>query len=148
MSPSVLETAETQWLSQLRAMREAIADLKLPSPQPIDNRQKYGHDITLDDIGNDDLSSVDDFEDDEHSYGYNIEDQDLYGQPDSHKSCSQGTGEGQQMRGPDWLLMKCFDIAQRQSGMDAEDLQQQILMLLRSNSNGALLTPSIWRQHV
>lgn len=42
-----IEPAESQWLAQLTAMREAIADLKLPK-DPAQDQLSYGSDLELD----------------------------------------------------------------------------------------------------
>ncbi|KAI9681508.1 MAG: hypothetical protein M1817_002792 [Caeruleum heppii] len=143
MSPSVLETAETQWLSQLRAMREAIAELKLPSPDQIDPSQAYGRDIKLDDVTDDELSSQDDFDEDEDMYTqdpHGLGDQD---DVDGFPSLPISNSDDQSSHGLDWLLMKCFDVAQRQSGLDAEELQEQILQQLKTCGNETELQTSL-----
>ena len=128
MSPS-LETAESQWLSQLTAMRQAIAELKLDD-QSSGQDQAYGQDIVLDDddltgtSGSDDLWNA--FSDDtDSSYSSDM----LDGVEDS----SPGLEASGHPWGHGWLRSKCLGIASRKSEMDAGALQQQLSVMLASD---------------
>lgn len=124
---SSLDSAQTEWLEQLAAMRQAIADLNLPPY--IEKTPAYGDDLDIDD---DDLSGTVSGEDiwdvisDEYDEEYSsdhldqyVDDQlvmDLYDQ--------------------NWLANRCADVARRSSGLTAGVLKEQILAILASDSNG------------
>ena len=128
MLPS-LETAESQWLSQLTAMRQAIAELKLDD-QSHSQDQAYGRDIVVDDddltgtSGSDDLWNA--FSDEtDNSYSSDM----LDGVEDS----SPGLGASDRPWGHGWLRSKCLGLASRQPGLDAGALQQQLSAMLASD---------------
>ena len=128
MSPS-LEKAESQWLSQLTAMRQAIAELKLDD-QSNNQDQAYGRDIVVDDddltgtSGSDDLWNA--FSDEtDSSYSSDM----LNGIEDA----SPGLEASQHPWGHEWLRSKCLGIACKKSGLDAEALQQQLSAMLASD---------------
>ncbi len=128
MLPS-LETAESRWLSQLTAMRQAIAELKLDD-QPNAQDQAYGRDIVVDDddltggSGSDELWNA--FSDEEDSsYSSDM----LDGVDDS----SPGLEASDHPWGHGWLRSKCSGIAGRRSELDAGGLQQQLSALLASD---------------
>ena len=127
MLPS-LETAESQWLSQLTAMRQAIAELKLDQSNGQD--QAYGRDIVVDDdnltgtSGSDDLWNA--FSDEtDSSYSSDM----LDGVEDS----SHGLEASDRPWGHGWLESKCSSIADRKSGLDSGALQQQLSAMLASD---------------
>ena len=128
MSPS-LETAELQWLSQLTAMRNAIAELKLDD-QPNGQIQTYGQDIVVDDEdltggnGSDDLWNLFSDEDDD---GYSSDMLDSVGSfsPDL-ETREHGFGHG-------WLMSKCLAIADRKTGLNPAELEQQLSAMLASD---------------
>lgn len=132
MSPSVA-SAHSQWLAQLAAMREAIAELKLD--QASGDAQAYGHDIEVDDndfsgsSGSDDIWDVSsEGEDVEYSSDH------LEGtEPDRLNGYVEAYGYG-----PAWLRSKCVTFASRRSGLDGEELEEQLLALLASDSKGIL----------
>lgn len=127
MSPS-LNTAEAQWLSQLAAMRQAIAELNLD--QPNDQSQAYGHNMVVDDedltggSGSDDLWNV--FSENEaDDYSSDM----LDGVEDSLSDLQpEAYGYSQE-----WLTDKCFTLAGRQAGLDPEEMQQQLSAMLASD---------------
>ncbi|EPS26377.1 hypothetical protein PDE_01313 [Penicillium oxalicum 114-2] len=133
-----ISTAESQWLSQLAAMRQAIADLKLPKGQNVEPIS-YGSDIDLD--IDDDYSSpgtVDDVwdiisSDDEADSGLD----DLTDVP-SHVAPSQSAAYDRT-----WLGERCLDVAMRNPTMDAEELSQQIIAALATDSDDAELQMSL-----
>lgn len=124
------ESAHARWLEQLNAMREAIAELKLP--ESTDNALPYGHDLDFDD---DDFSGTASGEDiwdvisDEYEDGYSS---DLL-EPAS------GTAYAESLYSQDWLAQKCAEVAQQSSGLDAGALAEQITAILASDSNGTYL---------
>ena len=138
MLPS-LEIAESQWLSQLTAMRQAIAELKLDD-QSNGQDQAYGQDIVVDDddltgtSGSDDLWNV--FSDEtDSSYSSDM----LDGIEDS----SPGLEASLRPWGHGWLRSKCLNIASRKSGLDAAALQQQLSAMLASETRDDELQMSL-----
>lgn len=125
MSPAVLDSAEARWQTQLAEMRAALADLKLAPPNA--DTIPYGSDIEYDEdedftsenSGDDVWDFISDAEDDYDSSDIN-EDQ----IPDA-----SGAGYG-----PQWLKGKCLMFASRKEGLSGEDLQEQIMVLLASDS--------------
>ncbi|KAI9836113.1 MAG: hypothetical protein M1819_001729 [Sarea resinae] len=133
MSPAI-EVAESQWLSQLNDMRAALADLKLPSQN--DYVEEYGRDIEVDEdtsettSGDDIWDLIDEEEEDEY-----ISDS-LNG--DAWSCADDG------LKGTDysqhWLSSRCTEISFQRMGLDAHDLQQQILALLASDNEELQMT--------
>ncbi|EXJ80853.1 hypothetical protein A1O3_07139 [Capronia epimyces CBS 606.96] len=134
----MVETAfqsEAQWLSQMAAMREAIAELKLPPFN--DASQLYGADLDLDQELSDDID--DDIWDvesslaesppsdifDETANGFKI--------PDAVDGVFDSS----------WLRSRCDAFARARSGLDASDLEQQIIALLASDSSDDELQMSL-----
>ncbi|KAF2815299.1 Sec63-domain-containing protein [Mytilinidion resinicola] len=124
MSPS-LETAQSQWLAQFAAMREAIAELKLPTTD--EQNQAYGHDINIDDdelsgtpSGDDIWDLISDERDDSYSSDH-LDDVDEIPAKDAGYSKA-------------WLEQKCEDVAGKSSGLEAKALQEQLLAILVSDS--------------
>ena len=129
MSPS-LDNAQSQWLAQLTAMREAIAELKIPTDG--EKARIYGQDILLDDDELSGTASEDDIWDlisDEWEDGYSSDHLDEVG----------GVGPTQNVYDQTWLSRKCDTIAQRSSGLNGPALQEQITAILASDSNGIQL---------
>ena len=138
MSPA-LESAESQWLAQLTAMREAIANLKL---QPLDDQPaKYDDEVDFDDEDHSSGSPVDDIwdllsEEEEDDYSSD----NLDGIPPEYPTSN---GVSTAAFGPDWLRDQCLSFAARRPGIDAGDLQQQIAALLASDSGDDELQMSL-----
>ncbi|KAI9760134.1 MAG: hypothetical protein M4579_001854 [Chaenotheca gracillima] len=130
MSPSVMETTESQWLAQMAAMREALAELKLPASNDDGQNFSYGADLDLDE---DDLSGSsggeiwDLISDEEDQYSSDM----LDGVEEPHEDRSKGTPS----HGAAWLEAKCVEYASRRTGLDAHDLQEQIVAILGSDDN-------------
>jgi antiviral helicase SLH1 len=126
------DNAYAQWLEQLASMRQAIADLKLS-----DNSQDapaYGEDIEFDDdfsatASGEDIWDVISDEYEEYSSDQLDQDSDF---PADVPPYSQ-----------QWLTEKCYHVAQRSSGLDAEALKEQISAILASDSNSKI--PSLIR---
>ena len=132
MSPSI-QSVQSQWLAQLASMRAAIAELKLN--QVDSNAQSYGQDLLLDDddltggSGSDDIWDILSEEtDDEYS-----SDQ-LNGKEEAH---TNGDFDGLEYD-LGWLRSKTVAFASRRSGLDAHELQEQIVALLASDSRGTV----------
>jgi antiviral helicase SLH1 len=124
MAPTVLDSAEARWQTQLADMRAALADIKLPQ----DNGETlYDSDVAFDDdeeftsgnSGDDVWDFISDSEEDLYSSDSN-EDHDPQVQSSSY--------------GPQWLKSKCLLFSSRKEGLRGEDLQEQIMALLASDS--------------
>ncbi|KAJ5618817.1 hypothetical protein N7510_002801 [Penicillium lagena] len=127
--------AESQWLAQLAAMRQAIADLKLPKEIPPDSTG-YGSDLDLDiDEAYSSPATVDDVWDIISSDDETTDDlEDLDGLIPAHTPSLYDRL---------WLEDKCHAVATRNSGMDASELAQQILAVLAADSNDEELQMSL-----
>ena len=125
--------SEAQWLQQVSAMRQAIADLKLP---PLtDDSQIYGSDLDLDadsseGLDDDDIWDVDgDFD---QSPATDDFDHDLDGFRPPGNAFDRS-----------WLSKKCAAFAKTRPGIHASDLQDQISALLASDSSDDELQMSL-----
>jgi len=127
MSPE-FASAESQWLSQFAAMRQAIAELKLDRLS--EEAQAYGHDIVVDDqdltggSGSDDIWNVFS-EDEEDEYSSDMLDGVENSPPDLQTEVYE--------YGPEWLMYKCLAMAGRQGGLDPEEMHQQLSAMLASD---------------
>ncbi|KAF2177516.1 Sec63-domain-containing protein, partial [Zopfia rhizophila CBS 207.26] len=125
MSPS-LDNAQSQWLEQLAAMRQAIADLNLPPSA--ERAPAYGDDLDLDE---DDLSGT--------ASGEDIWDviSDEYGDEFSSDPLDDlDSGfPGKELYDRHWLAEKCAEVARKGSGLDGAALKEQISAVLASDSN-------------
>ncbi|ETN42924.1 uncharacterized protein HMPREF1541_02082 [Cyphellophora europaea CBS 101466] len=119
--------AEAQWLAQMNAMKQAISDLKLPPLE--EGSQMYGADVNFD------QDSSDSYDDDDIW--------DVDGEL-NESSLSDGGGingfdplefSAEAAHGRSWLRQKCEDFSKARSGMNAEDLEQQLTALLASDSS-------------
>jgi antiviral helicase SLH1 len=126
MAPAALDSAEAQWQAQLAAMKAALAELKLPEKTTHGEVDSYGSDI--------------DFGDEGFTSGNNGEDvwdfisdseEDLYSGDLNEDLTPESETEGY---GPQWLKSKCIGFASRKQGLSGEDLQEQIMALLASDS--------------
>lgn len=126
MSPSA-DTAASQWLEQLSAMRAAIADLKLPQANGDDSSYKYESELDIDDDDLSPASPTDDIwdlisEDEEEDF--------------SDESIEPAVAEGATAVGSrEWLSNSCEAVAMKGNGLDAETLQDQIVAILASDSS-------------
>ncbi len=133
MSPEFSD-AESQWLSQWSAMRDALAELKsLHSPQPQEDLE-YGHDIELEEEELSDLSWTDNL------WDLNSEDEDLEDDNETFPNGSAHYGTEASLDNSastlQWLSTKCAGFAAHNPGLDAMELQNQIVALLVSDSSG------------
>jgi antiviral helicase SLH1 len=126
MSPTALDTAEAQWQTRLAAMRAALADLKLPQKV---NREtlSYGSDIAFDE--DDDFTSGNSGDD---VWDF-ISDSDeaLYSSDFNEDLVPEEPTQGY---GIQWLKSKCIGFTAKKQGLSGEDLQEQIMALLASDS--------------
>lgn len=129
MSPPTFST-ESQWLAQLAAMRQAIAELKLD--QRNGSSLPYGHDILVDEDETSDSSGKNDIWDVFSEPDEDEDDSDLVDGVDGaviddktrSKECSE------------WLREKCLDLAARNGGSSTDEMQGQISALLASDMQG------------
>ena len=128
MSPS-LETAESQWLSQLTAMRQAIAELKLDD-QSNSQDQAYGRDIVVDD---DDLTGASGSDDLWNAFSDETDSSYSSDMLDGVEDALPGLEASEHSWGHEWLRSKCLGIAGRKFELDAEALQQQLSAMLASD---------------
>ena len=128
MSPS-LETAESKWLSQLTAMRQAIAELKLDD-QSNGQDQAYGQDIVLDD---DDLTGTSGSDDLWNAFSDETDSSYSSDMLDDVEDSSSGLEASGHPWGHGWLRSKCLGIASRKFELDAGALQQQLSAMLASD---------------
>lgn len=128
MSSPTAESAESQWLAQLAAMRAALADLKLSQPQADNQQQKpYEEDFDFDEeIGSTNSGDdIWDFISDEGGEDYSSDLNDGV----------ETTAENAHVNyGLEWLKKKCELLTKAKQSLSAEDLQRQILALLASDS--------------
>ncbi|KAM0153234.1 hypothetical protein ACHAPG_007200 [Botrytis cinerea] len=130
MSSSTLDSAEVQWQAQLAAMKNALAELNLPPSSTNGEARSYDIDVDFDDddeftsgnSGDDVWDFISDEDDDLSSSDVN----------DDFPSLSDSAGAGNY--GPQWLKSKCMEIAQRKQGLSGNDLQEQIMAILGSDS--------------
>lgn len=129
-----LADAESEWLAQYAALRQLLVELK--EEQSNGETNGYGHGIVLDDAdltggsGSDDLWNV--FNDDEQDSEYSSDM--LEFAPDAQGSKPKSAFS----YGQEWLRSKCIALASSKSGMDAEELRQQISAMLASDMKGLL----------
>jgi antiviral helicase SLH1 len=131
MSPTALDSAEAQWHTQLAAMRAALADLKLPAKSLNGDSSNYESEFDFDDddeftsgnSGDDVWDFISDSEGDVWSSDANDE---LIGE-ESGEASAGGYG-------PQWLKSKCIGFADKKQGLSGEDLEEQIMALLSSDS--------------
>ncbi|KAL8728195.1 MAG: hypothetical protein Q9181_005432 [Wetmoreana brouardii] len=125
-------SAESQWLAQLNAMREAIAELKLDERDG--HRQPYGHGLLDEDDETSDSSGKTDI-------------WDVFSEPDGEGDSSDlvdgfedstfaelTIDGGTLSAGPyEWFEEKCSGLARNNTGLSAEELQDQISASLISD---------------
>lgn len=126
MSPTV-DSAEAQWHTQLAAMRAALAELKLPPNSTSGESDSYVVGVNFD-------------EDDDFTSGNSGDDvwdfiseseEDFYSSDFSKDSVQDLNSRGY---GPQWLASRCISFASRKQGLAGEDLQEQLVALLVSDS--------------
>lgn len=127
-----LANAESEWLAHYASLRQTLAELK--KEQPTGETNGYGHEILLEDLdltggsGSDDLWNV--FSDDEEDEEYSRD------KLDSFSDSQDDKPDPAFLYGQEWLRGKCNALASGKSGMDAEELQQQLSAMLASDMRG------------
>ncbi|KAJ5715510.1 uncharacterized protein N7483_012691 [Penicillium malachiteum] len=129
---ATITSTESQWLSQLAAMRQAIADLKLPKELPHDTTG-YGSDMDLD--LDEDYSSPGTVDDvwDIISSDEETDDQDEVNEMSFPQTLPYDRV---------WLEAKCQEVSAR-SSMNAAELCQQIIATLAADTDDAELQMSL-----
>ena len=128
----MIEDAQSKWLVQLASMREAIAELKFDTSGNMD--YAYGHDLVLDDedlttgSGTDDIWDISEGEEEDDDYSSDHLDT-------SEEVHANGDTNGVSY-GKAWLHSKTAAFTEQRSGLDAGQLQEQVLALLASDSRG------------
>lgn len=132
-------SAESQWLAQLAAMKQAIADLNLPKEQE-PGKQSYGADLDLSDedlslesgSGDDIWDMISDEEEgEEEDLTDELELDEVNGVaiPDTfEKDDKQAYDRG-------WLETRCQDIAQRKEGLNAAEMCDQLVSVLAAQDS-------------
>ncbi|TAQ85230.1 hypothetical protein B7494_g6447 [Chlorociboria aeruginascens] len=127
--PETSSTAEVQWQAQFAAMRAALVDLKLPTKSVIDHTSLYGGDVEFDE--NDDFTSGNSGDD---VWDFISETEEELYSSDSNEDVKESSSPGVGGYGPQWLKGKCIDVASGKQGLSSEDLEEQIVALLASDS--------------
>lgn len=131
---------EAQWIAQMKAMRDAIAELKLPQLAP--GQVPYGQDIVVEDENSTLASSGDDLwdliESDEEEADSLSSDDGLF-----HPSATTGPSTNGSAHDTDWLEQVCMLTASKAGGLDAIALQDQLRALLVSDLQGTSLSRRI-----
>lgn len=128
MAPAAVGEASAleQWVAQMKAMQEAIAEMKLPSTTPNDgNHLPYGHDLVLDGNTSAGASSGDDIWD-LLSSGDEDEDYSASDLPDGHDGPLNAGSPAKQIYDQNWLSETCVAVARNKSGLEPVDLEQQL----------------------
>ena len=137
MSPT-REAAEVKWLAQLASMRDAVAELKLD--ENYRKKEEYGYGLFLDEedfsggSGGDDVWDIDSEEDDDDvddGYSTNL--------PDSLRNHDDSNAAEDGSYGKNWLRKSCVAFALRKSGLNANEMEDQIMALLASGNQGAVI---------
>lgn len=142
MSPSVFMEAEDQWLAQLRTMRDALAELKQShdlSTVKDDETPQYGQDIILDDLDSSEPSWTDDLWEPELERETESDFGDGLDVTRGINGGASDNGVGGSSFGGGWLSAKCISFARHNPGLDATELQEQIMAILASDSDEAAL---------
>lgn len=124
-----MDTAQSQWLSQLAEMRAAIASLPKPGPHTVE----YGKDLSLDD---DDIVSVSGGDDIWDLISEISEEEYTSGELDGAPLPSTADYGHYEAYGKEWLKEQCIGVANRNSGLEFHALQEQVEAILASDSHG------------
>ncbi len=136
MSPATFDSAEAEWQTQFAAMRAALAELQLPDKTIDSQTDYYGSDIDFDEEEDFSANSGDDVWD-------FIDGTDEAYSSDGNNYTPEEPTEPTNGYGPQWLKGQCILFASRKHGLSAEDLQEQIMALLVSDSVEAELQSTL-----
>ena len=129
-APASLESLESQWLEQMKAMKAALAELNISQVE--DGVKPYGHDIHLNErppassTEEENLWDLISDEDDEE-----FSDQTSSPLENGHESPIPVDGTAHDIK---WLSDMCKKAVSSKPGVDAEELLQQLTSLLASDS--------------
>jgi len=132
MSTSV-EMAASQWLEQLRGMRAAIAELKLPQANGDADERKFAGKIESEDEDSwlaspsEDIWDLISMDEEEEYSDESVE-------PENPISCGEAPTSSYTIGTAEWLRKNCDVVAGTGSGLDASMLQEQISAVLSSDS--------------
>lgn len=135
---SHFNTAEARWLAQFASMRDAISQSKLEQSNGVS--QQYGHDISIEDSAllesnANDIWSV--FSKDENGGKDSSYCSD---EPEEVEPRVNHENSGFSL---EWLRRKCSALAiNRRSGLDAGQLEDQLLAMLASDMQSTFLSSS------
>ncbi|KAG0650299.1 Meiotically up-regulated 81 [Hyphodiscus hymeniophilus] len=131
MYPADLDSAEAQWQTQLAAMRAALAELKLPAKSTNGESSAYGSELNFDE---DDEFTSSNSGDDVWDFISDSEDDAWSSDPNEGPLMEVSGSANAGGYGPQWLRSKCIGFASKKQGLSGEDLQEQIMALLVSDS--------------
>ena len=132
MAPAVNST-KTEWSSQIAAIRQAVSDLEIE--QADSGTKEYGYDIPFDEKTlfaedpQDRIWDISDPEDEEYSSD-SLEDL---------REPARSAGPSSTVFDKAWLKRCCASYAQRKSGLNAEELVEQVMAVIASDSQGRFL---------
>lgn len=129
MASSATETsaAATEWLSQLKALKDSLAELKLS--QFNNGGFTYGKDIVVDHDNSTEPSSGDD-----DIWDYLSEDEEDSQSSDGHQDFDGSAYDNtHNIYNLHWLSQRCEHLATKQSGLSAVEMQEQLSALLSSD---------------
>ncbi|KAM0720684.1 hypothetical protein Q7P37_004821 [Cladosporium fusiforme] len=132
MSPTA-DTAASQWLEQLAAMRAAIAELNLPQTNGDSKDASYGNDFGLDEddlspaSGSDDIWDIISDEDEDDFSEESLEPSSAYQLGGEEPSTTAGSRA--------WLSDRCAYVSSKGNGLDADTLEEHITAVLASDSS-------------
>ena len=117
-----------EWMDQLKAMKDAIAQLNLP--QTGEHGLPYGHDIVVDDRSSAQISSDEDLWDlisgEEDSSGSDVD-----GVPSPPAAPAAANGV---IHDASWLAEVCGETASLKSGLRPDELYDQLLSSLAASN--------------
>jgi len=137
MTPTPAETndAAFEWLTQLKVLQESLAELKLA--QFHNGGFSYGKDIVVDHDNLTEPSGGDDVWD-----YFTDDDEELQSSDESYEIDLLGNPQGVQNYNLSWLAEKCQYLSIKQSGLNTQELQDQLSALLNSDLQSRLSLPT------
>jgi antiviral helicase SLH1 len=129
---------ESQWLAQLAAMRQAIADLNL-TKNPARDQLVYGSDLDLDlDEHSSSAGTVDDVWD-----LISSDDESTSDDLDAFDDLPSPPTSSEQLYDLPWLQQRCQLLAYQKGGMEVDEISQQIIAALATDSGDDELQMSL-----
>ena len=134
-----LQDAQSEWLAQVASMRAAIEELKLNQSE--NSQHSYRPDIVLDD---DDFSGDSGRDEIWDITGEEANDEDSSDTLDTQEGAYLNGDSTTPGHGVGWLRIKTTTFAKDRSGLNADELQEQILVLLGSDMKGTIIIAYLW----